>query len=148
MEADTPELISMDELTLPALHVETTERVVRTPDQLVFMRQNAINKHQVPQYYWDARDRWFIAVDIKRIRKASFWMRFVGPDDLMIADFKLRLLASPPMEWAKLYRELARSVWHKDGAKIQEAKAMLRERCTSLEVTGWMDRYSTFKTKY
>jgi len=141
--------ISVEELILPAFHITAATRLIRDRSRLQYMRGCALGDYPDPQYFWDCEDRWYQAVDIVRLGKASFWMRLRGPSDLMIATYKLMPIEKP-LTKTFLFREFSAiaggALLFKGRNRLErkqlkkEARALLKKCTNAREVMDWYEK--------
>jgi hypothetical protein len=140
--------LPMEALALPALHTDLAFfRVADDAVQASTLREAALPAQKpgdldaCPEYFWDAEDRWFRAVEIEKIRRAPFAARYVGIDDLMVARYQL-LSVDPPLPESDLARDLLSGVQMDLTKKaLTAAKAELRACRHSRDFTAWILRY-------
>lgn len=139
--------LELEALPLPAMHFGLSTRAIDKLDDLKSLREHALADRPpeyptVPQYFWGADDRWFQAVNIRKVRRAPFFKRFTGPDDLMIAEYQLRELPQTPIDLAAYVREQSRSLGMEisDKEKLKTVRKELRECKTSRDFYDWMKR--------
>ncbi|MFZ4508095.1 MAG: hypothetical protein ACOYON_10420 [Fimbriimonas sp.] len=93
------------ELKLPAFHVGTWYRSIRTQAELSIVRENSITEEE-PQYYWSSDGKWCKAEQIRKIKPVHPWKYLIGWDDSIIASFTLKLLEEQPISTKRIYRDL------------------------------------------
>jgi len=141
-------MITMTELALPALHICEEIRVIRSEEKLRFMRGYSLPPIDAKNFYWDWNSNWFQAVQIQKLKNAPPLMRFFGPSDLMVAEFKLEPIEQPFTQ-VHLYREIAVCAsMTMDKKAYKAAKDALRNCCTSREVIEWFDKEANIHTRY
>ena len=93
------------ELELPAFHVGTWYRSVRTLDELSIVRENSITEEE-PQYYWSSDGKWYKAEQIYKVKPVHRWKYFLRWDDSIRADFTLKQIERVPVKLRRIQRDL------------------------------------------
>ncbi len=139
-----PELHSVLPITtckLPAIHVGTWYRIVKTTDQMKLIRENALPPIGEPQYFWDSNNVWYKAVNLKIARKAPWLLRFCSADDLRIMEFELQVLPNCPLDMKAIFRDLSSRIDFDQKKSNSEAKKLLKAVTTSSELMAWMSNF-------
>lgn len=139
-------IINLEELALPAFRIGNSVRFDESYDELKFITESALppeisGANHIDQYIWDASDRWFQIVNIVKIKRAPFWIRFIGPSDLMIARYQLKLLNERPKAWKRAHSALVGlAEWYSDETGISKysARASLHKCDTAVKLVEWM----------
>jgi len=94
-------------VSFPVVAFTSAVKVKNSINELKYVKSSAIANGipYIPQIFWAPDDCWYQAVNIKKIRKAPFLMRFFGPDDLIEASFDLIRVADYPID-VKYYYDL------------------------------------------
>lgn len=140
-------IINLEELALPVFRIGTGVRFDETLDQLKFICEDALPTKDgkiepMKYFFWDASNRWFMAVNIKKIKRAPLLRRFFGPSDLMLADYQLQLLDERPREWKRAYSHMLAVIEYPTDKKFK-ARASLHKCDTSEKLVRWMRTYWT-----
>jgi hypothetical protein len=140
-------IFELSEVELPVFRIGTGVRFDENLSQLRHICEDALptkgsNVEPMKYYFWDASNRWYVAVNIVKVRKAAFWLRFLGPSDLMIANYQLRLLPERPKEWKRAYAHMLAVTEYPPDKKF-EARASLSKCDTSEKLICWMKKYWT-----
>ncbi|MFZ4508369.1 MAG: hypothetical protein ACOYON_11810 [Fimbriimonas sp.] len=92
-------------IELPAFHIGSWYRSIRAYSQLDVIREVAITEDE-KQYYWSADDKWYQAVNIRKIRPVHPFKYFIQWNDFIFADFDLVLVSSSVVGLKSVYRDL------------------------------------------
>ncbi len=135
-------LFEISEIYLPVFRIGNSIRFDETLDDLRLMSDAALpakdgSPAHLKYYYWDASDRWFQAVNIVKIKRPSLWLRFMGGNDLMIANYQLQLLDERPLEWRRADTTMRDLLAFSPG-NANEGRASLHKCDTSLKLVMWL----------
>jgi len=144
-EISNATVIELSDLQLPVFRIGGTIRFDESMDDLRLMNVAALpatdgGPARLKYYYWDASDRWFLAVNIVKVKSSPLWMRLLIGNQIMIANYQLQLLDERPREWRRAYKDMVDLVEFSPGNKI-EARANLRKCDTSLKLVTWLKTY-------
>ena len=138
-------VIELTDIHLPVFRIGNSIRFDETLDELRLVRESALSTKdgvigRPKYYYWDASNRWFQAVNIVKIKRAPFWLRFTGGSNLIFATYQLQLLDERPAEWRRAYKAMMSLVEYPPD-KTTEARTSLRKCDTSLKLVTWLKTY-------
>ncbi|CAN1544036.1 hypothetical protein MCEMSE15_01889 [Fimbriimonadaceae bacterium] len=139
-------VLDISEIQLPVFRIGNSVRFDETLEELKFISELALlpedrRAFHIKCYFWDASDRWFEAVNIVKVKRAPFWIRFMGPKNLIIASYQLKPLSDRPKEWKRAYSDLVGlAEWYSSetGISKSDSRKSLSKCDTSQKLIDWM----------
>jgi hypothetical protein len=145
-ETGTATVIDLSRIRLPVFRIGNSVRFDETLEEMMLVSEEALlpkdsKAFHLKYFLWDASNDWYEAVNIVKIKRAPFWIRFMGQKKLIVASYQLKLLPERPKEWKRAYSDLVGLAdWYSGDTGISKsaARKSLNECNTSKKLIDWM----------